>query len=69
MNDIRSVTVCRMEVPCCGGLQRAAEGALDASGKKLPFEVVTFSVRGEVLEGHASIGESWQACLRVPLAS
>lgn len=49
MNDIRSVTVCRMEVPCCGGLQRAAESALDASGKKLPFEVVTFSVRGEVL--------------------
>lgn len=49
MNDIRSVTVCRMEVPCCGGLQRAAENALDASGKKLPFEVVTFSVRGEVL--------------------
>ena len=49
MNDIRSVTVCRMEVPCCGGLQRAAENALAASGKKLPFEVVTFSVRGEVL--------------------
>ena len=49
MNDIRSVTVCRMEVPCCGGLQRAVENALDASGKKLPFEVVTFSVRGEVL--------------------
>ena len=49
MNDIRSVTVCRMEVPCCGGLQRAVENALGASGKKLPFEVVTFSVRGEVL--------------------
>ena len=49
MNDIRSITVCRMEVPCCGGLERAAEQALAASGKSLPFEVVTFSVRGEVL--------------------
>ena len=49
LNDIRSVTICRMEVPCCGGLERAAENALSASGKNLPIEVVTFSVRGEVL--------------------
>lgn len=49
LNDIRSVTICRMEVPCCGGLERAAENALAASGKNLPIEVVTFSVRGEVL--------------------
>ena len=47
LNDIRSVTVCRMEVPCCGGLERAAENA--ASGKDLPLRVVTFSVRGEIL--------------------
>lgn len=49
LNDIRSVTICRMEVPCCGGLERAAENALAASGKNLPIEVVTFSVHGEVL--------------------
>ena len=49
LNDIRSVTVCRMEVPCCGGLERAAENAVAASGKDLPFQVVTFSVRGEIL--------------------
>ena len=49
LNDIRSVTVCRMEVPCCGGLERAAENAVAASGKDLPLRVVTFSVRGEIL--------------------
>ena len=49
LNDVRSVTVCRMEVPCCGGLERAAESAVAASGKDLPFRVVTFSVRGEIL--------------------
>lgn len=49
LNDVKSVTVCRMEVPCCGGLERAAEAAVSASGKNLPFHVVTFSVRGEIL--------------------
>lgn len=49
LNDVKSVTVCRMEVPCCGGLERAAESAVAASGKNLPFRVVTFSVRGEIL--------------------
>ena len=49
LNDVKSVTVCRMEVPCCGGLERAAENAVVASGKDLPFQVVTFSVRGEIL--------------------
>ena len=49
LNDVKSVTVCRMEVPCCGGLERAAESAVAASGKDLPFSVVTFSVRGEIL--------------------
>ncbi len=48
-NDIRSVTVARMEVPCCGGLENAARVALAQSGKQIPFEVVTFSVRGDVL--------------------
>ena len=39
----------RKEVPSCGGLERAAAEALAQSGKSLPFEVVTFSVNGEVL--------------------
>ena len=48
-NAVTSVTVARMEVPCCGGLERAAAEALAQSGKSLPFEVVTFTVNGEVL--------------------
>jgi len=49
-NDIRSVTVARMEVPCCGGLQRAAEAALRACGKRIPRQVVTVSRDGRMLE-------------------
>ena len=49
-NDIKSVTIVRMEVPCCGGLQRAAENALKASGKFLPWQVVTISRDGRVLD-------------------
>ena len=49
-NDIKSVTIVRMEVPCCGGLQRAAENALKASGKFIPWQVVTISRDGNVLE-------------------
>lgn len=49
-NDIRSVTVVRMEVPCCGGLERAAKKALQDSGKFIPWQVVTVSVNGEILE-------------------
>ena len=48
-NDIRSITVARMEVPCCGGLENAARVALMRSGKNIPFNVVTFSVTGNVL--------------------
>lgn len=40
-NDIRSITVVRMEVPCCGGLAFAAEKALEDSGKFIPYQVVT----------------------------
>lgn len=50
-NDIKSVTVLRMEVPCCGGLERAAIKALQASGKFIPWQVVTFSVDGRILDG------------------
>ena len=48
-NDIRSVAVVRMEVPCCGGLQRAAENALEASGKPLPSRAYVISVDGSLL--------------------
>ena len=49
-NNIRSVTVLRMEVPCCGGLERAAVTALQNSGKFIPWQVVTFSVDGRILD-------------------
>ena len=49
-NDIRSVTIVRMEVPCCGGLQRAAENALRAGGKLIPWQVVTISRDGRILD-------------------
>ena len=48
-NDIESITVCRMEVPCCGGLEHFAHEALRASGKHIPWQVVTFSLEGEIL--------------------
>ena len=49
-NDIKSVTIVRMEVPCCGGLQRAAENALRNSGKFIPWQVVTISRDGRILD-------------------
>ena len=49
-NDIKSVTVLRMEVPCCGGLEHAAITALKNSGKFIPWNVVTFSVDGRILD-------------------
>lgn len=49
-NNIKSVTIARMEVPCCGGLQIAAEKALRDSGKFIPWQVVTISVDGRILE-------------------
>jgi hypothetical protein len=49
-NDIKGVTIVRMEVPCCGGLQRAAENALKASGKFIPWQVVTISTDGRILD-------------------
>ena len=51
LNDIRSVTIVRMEVPCCGGLQMAAQKALQQSGKFIPWQVVTISRDGRILEG------------------
>ena len=49
-NDIREVTVVRMEVPCCGGLENAAKRALQASGKFIPWQVVTISTDGRILD-------------------
>ena len=49
-NNIKSVTVVRMEVPCCGGLENAAKRALQASGKFLPWQVVTISTDGRILD-------------------
>ena len=49
-NDIQSVTVLRMEVPCCGGLENAAKRALQACGKFLPWQVVTLSIDGRILD-------------------
>ena len=49
-NDIKSVTVVRMEVPCCGGIERAAVTALQNSGKFIPWQVVTISVDGRIVE-------------------
>lgn len=49
-NDIKSVTVVRMEVPCCGGLENAAKAALQSSGKFIPWQVVTISTDGRILD-------------------
>ena len=49
-NNIREVTVVRMEVPCCGGIQRAVETALQNSGKFIPWQVVTLARNGSILD-------------------
>ncbi|MDR2891479.1 MAG: 4Fe-4S binding protein [Deltaproteobacteria bacterium] len=49
-NNIKSVTVVRMEVPCCGGIENAVKTALQNSGKMIPWQVVTVSTDGSILE-------------------
>ena len=49
-NEIQSVTVVRMEVPCCGGIEHAAKNALLASGKFIPWQIVTISTDGRILD-------------------
>ena len=49
-NDIQSVTIVRMEVPCCGGMEMAVKKALQASGKFIPWQVVTISTDGKILD-------------------
>ena len=48
-NDIKSITVARMEVPCCAGMERAVKMALKESGKKIPVKTVVISTEGEIL--------------------
>jgi NAD-dependent dihydropyrimidine dehydrogenase PreA subunit len=48
VSAIKSITVVRMEVPCCGGIVMAARQALAASGKDIPFQEVTIGIRGEI---------------------
>ena len=48
-NNIKSVTVVRMEVPCCGGIEHAVKNALQTSGKFLPWRVVTISTDGRII--------------------
>ncbi|MGN0382789.1 MAG: 4Fe-4S ferredoxin, partial [Eubacterium sp.] len=49
-NDIKSVTIVRMEVPCCGGIENAVKRAIQASGKFIPWKVVTISTDGKILD-------------------
>ena len=49
-NNIKSVKVVRMEVPCCGGIENAVKRALQASGKFIPWQVVTISTNGKILD-------------------
>ena len=49
-NDVKSVTIVRMEVPCCGGLEMAAKKALQASGKFIPWQVITLSLDGKIID-------------------
>ncbi len=49
-NNIKSVTVVRMEVPCCGGIENAVKNALQASGKFIPWQIVTISTDGRILD-------------------
>ena len=49
-NDIKSVKVVRMEVPCCGGIENAVKAALKASGKFIPWQVITVSTDGRILD-------------------
>ena len=47
-HDIKSITIARMEVPCCGGVNYVIEQALEKSGKSIPVKVYTISINGEI---------------------
>jgi NAD-dependent dihydropyrimidine dehydrogenase PreA subunit len=61
-NNIQSVTVIRMEVPCCGGIEQAVKNALQNSGKMIPWHVVTIPISGEILD-------SWRGFHTPPLGA
>ncbi len=52
-NNIQDITLTRMEVPCCGGLEFAVKNALEASGRDIPLNVVTISISGDILDESA----------------
>ena len=49
-NNIKSILLARMEVPCCGGMQKAVQTARDLSGKQIPVRVVTISAQGQIVK-------------------
>ena len=49
-NNIKSIKVARMQVPCCGGIEMAVRRAVELSGKDIPFEIVTISTKGDILK-------------------
>ena len=49
-NHIKSLTIIRMEVPCCGGIENAAKRALQTSGKLIPWQIVTISTNGKIID-------------------
>ena len=49
-NDIKNITLLRMEVPCCGGLEMMAKKALQDSGKPIPLQVITLSIDGKIIQ-------------------
>ncbi len=49
-NNVKSVKIVRMEVPCCGGLENAAKNAIRASGKFIPWQVITVSTDGKIID-------------------
>ncbi|HCJ76673.1 MAG TPA: ferredoxin [Roseburia sp.] len=49
-NNIKDISIVRMEVPCCGGIVMAVQNALKQSGKMIPWQVVTISIDGEIME-------------------
>ena len=49
LNSIQTITMVRMEVPCCGGLEQAVRTAISKSGKTIPLDVITISTNGNIL--------------------
>ena len=49
-NSIKSITVARMEVPCCGGIENAVKEAIKASGKLIPWQVTVISTDGQIID-------------------